>query len=705
MLPVEFVEKITSLVRSALGVSVVQICLTGYQDFTVDPWFRSQAPLGTTGSLCDADLDACFSHSPWRFVAAAPIFSNSALAGNLWIADRQPRSLDRAHSLLLEHAASLVSERLEAEERFDESQQRNLMYEKYIDMAPDQIGLLDPELRSIMVNAATSRFSGLPKEWVLGKNLWEMGIPESILAQMSDWEQMVRKVFETGEPGSTSYAHTAGAEGYMLYCYSLAVPQFNCRGEVVAVLNITYDRAALEMPFKLEDWAGMGEQLMREVAAHRVTQEELARLNAELEERVRERTVRYKLLNQKLRAEIGERQRIEVELQAAQARAEAAARAKSDFLAAASHELRTPMHGIISMTDLLLESELSAEQRELTAIISYCGETMLSLINNILDFSKIEAGRMELDVVPFELPRLIDSVVAMFAEQLRGKELQLQVLIDSRVPGQLEGDPVRLAQVLTNLVGNSLKFTSRGQIAIRVHPVAEQENEMRLRFEVVDTGIGMSAETTSRLFQSFFQADTSTTRKYGGTGLGLAISRQLVELMGGQIGVESRLEEGSTFWFVLPLKVSAPAEPPPPSAPVVVRLPQYGPILIVEDNTVNQKVLLRHLERLGCEAAVAETGAEALTVLASRSFTLVLMDCQMPVMDGFQATAEIRRREDPARRTPIVGITANASAGVYELCLAAGMDDCLIKPVRREQLTAAIERWALPVGTTERATG
>ncbi|WP_164928414.1 ATP-binding protein [Gloeobacter violaceus] len=655
--------------------------------------------------LSSAELEACFSRSPWKFVAAVPIFCNGTLAGNLWICDEQERLLSAAQSALLEHAAGLVGERLEAEERLDEIHQRNLMYEKYIEMAPDQIGLLDSELRTLTVNAALSRFSGMPKEWILGKSLWEMGIPESILAQMADWEQLIRRVFETGEPGTTSFAYSVGDASCKLYCYSLAVPQFNCRGEVVAVLNITYDRAALEMPFNPEDWAGMGEQLMREVAAHRVTQEELARLNAELEERVRERTVRYKLLNQKLRAEIGERQRIEVELQAAQARAEAAARAKSDFLAAASHELRTPMHGIISMTDLLLESDLGAEQRELAAIIGYCGETMLSLINNILDISKIEAGRMELDVVPFELPRLIDSVVAMFAEQLRSKDLRLQVLIDPEVPAQLEGDPVRLAQVLTNLVGNSLKFTPRGQIAIRVHPAAQGGDDLRLRFEVVDTGIGMAPETTGRLFQSFFQADTSTTRKYGGTGLGLAISRQLVELMGGQIGVESRLEQGSTFWFVLPLKVSAPVEPPPPSAPMTVRLPQYGPILIVEDNAVNQKVLLRHLERLGCGAEVAETGAEALTVLASRSFALVLMDCQMPVMDGFQATAEIRRREDSARRTPIVGITANASAGVYDLCLAAGMDDCLIKPVRRDQLTAAIERWALPVVGTEWATG
>jgi two-component system, sensor histidine kinase len=403
----------------------------------------------------------------------------------------------------------------------------------------------------------------------------------------------------------------------------------------------------------------------------------------------------------RLEEQVAERTRVNAELLVAKEKAEVAVRLKSEFLANMSHEIRTPMNGVMGMISLVLDRCQVPEEREQLLTAQSAAQSLLSLLNDILDLSKIEAGRMSLEVIAFDLQALLQATVRMFDLAASQNKLALGLDVAPWCPSWVRGDPVRLRQVLVNLLGNAIKFTPQGSVQV----TASVPRSGAICFEVRDSGIGVAPEKLESIFDAFTQADGSHTRRFGGTGLGLAITRRLVDLMGGRLWADSEVGRGSSFYVELPLEPCAQPVAAPVAAPEKAPASLSGlQVLVAEDNAINQKVIVSMLRRQGCVVTVAENGLQAWQSFLASHFDVVLMDVQMPEMDGFEATRLIRQEElhrgltEPPNRIPIIALTAHASSAQRDQCLTAGMDQVITKPVRLETLLRGIQdRLASPM--------
>ncbi len=415
----------------------------------------------------------------------------------------------------------------------------------------------------------------------------------------------------------------------------------------------------------------------------------LARLSQVVNDRARE----LETANRYLAASDEQSRRQSLELMEAREAALEASRHKSEFLANMSHEIRTPLNAVVGMAELILDTKLNRQQLDFAKGIQSASTTLLALISDILDFSKIEADKLDLESADFDLSRLLESTQEMFVYLAAQKNLKLKVELDSETPPYVRGDSNRLRQILVNLVGNAIKFTREGEVAIYLSGRPQTSGKVRIDVEVADTGIGLTDAQREPIFESFSQADTSTSRRFGGSGLGLSICRRLVTLMGGEINVESQFGKGSSFAFFVLLDAASTLVKPETKKRASAKRPLLK-VLVAEDNPMNQKVVRLILEKLQCEVDIAVGGAEAIQAAAKKTYDIIFLDCQMPGVDGYEAVRRIREAEAGKQGTPVVALTAHAMASDREKCLAAGMDDYLSKPISLEEMGRTLEKWS-----------
>ncbi len=563
-----------------------------------------------------------------------------------------------------------ITERKHALQALRESEQR---LTDIIDFLPDATFAIDREGKVIAWNRAIEETTGVLKAEMIGKGNYAYSVPlygepkpiliDLIFKDCKGIEEQYCFVSKKGDQLIAELFVPVLNGGKGAYLWIISAPLYDSNGNIVGAI-----------------------ESIRDITRHKLFEDELKKTNLQLA--------------------IATEHAKEMAANAQRANA-----SKSEFLANMSHEIRTPLNGIIGMTGMLLDTQLSAEQHEYAEIARISGEVLLSLINDILDFSKIEACRLELETLDFDLRFMLKDVVDLLALSAHEKGLEMDCFIGSDVPLLLRGDPGRLRQILVNLTGNAVKFTEKGKVMIRVILESENEGKATICFSVSDTGIGIPKSRQNILFSPFTQVDSSTTRQYGGTGLGLAISKNLAEMMGGKIGLESKEGKGSTFWFTAVLeKLPAGCESADEMSDKFDENGAMGSlsksqlylknankirILVAEDNPVNQKVAQAMLKKIGLRADVVANGKEAIHALQIIPYNLVLMDCQMPEMDGFEAARVIRQKGSKALnpRIPIIAMTAATMRGDREKCIQVGMSDFIAKPFQKRDLIKTLARW------------
>ncbi len=583
-----------------------------------------------------------------------------------------------------------------SDERFNAKQLQD-MFQLIIDTIPVSIWWKDRESRFLGCNIKVAQAAGYENPHdLIGKTDYDCPWKKEESDWFVEWD---RKVMSQNRAYHHIIEPKLTADGKQSWLDTTKVPLHDSEGNVIGTLG-TYEDITERKIAEMELRAAH-EELAK-------THAELQASNAMLEERVIERTKALEMTNSQLKD-------LSKELLSARDQAMEASKYKSNFLANMSHEIRTPLNSVVAITELLLKTDLNGTQQEFVDIIQHSSRSLLEIVQDILDMSKIEAGKVDIVTEDFDLLSVVESVTELLRNKAEEKDLKLSSRFTGVLPVPLKGDPGRIRQVLVNLVSNAIKFTSEGSVELSIDSSQITPHLCELKFSVVDTGIGLSEATASKVFEPFTQADGSITRRYGGAGLGLSICKELVQLMGGELGVQSTENVGSRFWFTLRVKHddnsvlinpndgllginnSRAYEIPSP------RPARNGMVLVADDSPLNRKVTLLVLHHLGYRGFAVNNGQEAVEALRTGSYDLVLMDCQMPVMDGFESTKRIREAEKKiGLRTPIVALTAQAIDGDREKCLEAGMDDYLTKPITPDRLASKLARW-LPLDSVQHA--